>query len=88
MDNMFEDKVIEIKDNLNYYILKQTVYNGQIYLFGNELIDEDTPSENMAILKVVNNANGLGVTYENDENLQKELLGIFSKLLDEVETED
>jgi len=88
MNNSFEDKVVEINDNINYYIIKQTIYNGQLYLFGNELIDEDTPSENVAILKVINNSDGLGVTYENDENIQRELLAIFSKLLDETETTD
>ena len=88
MSNSFEDKVVEINDNINYYIIKQTIYNGQLYLFGNELIDEDTPSENVAILKVINNSDGLGVTYENDENIQRELLAIFSKLLDETETTD
>lgn len=88
MDNMFENKVIEINDKLNYFIIKQTIYNDQMYLFGNELIDDDTPSENVAILKVVNGSDGLGITYEDDENLQKELLNIFSNLLEETETVD
>ena len=87
-NNMFEGKVVEINDTLNYYIIKQTIYNNTIYLFGNELADEETPTENVAILKVVNQPDGLGVTYEDDEATQQELLQIFSQLLEETETED
>ena len=84
----FEGKIVEINDKLNYYILTQTVFNNTIYLFGNELIDEETPSENVAILKVVNQPDGLGIAFENDENIQQELLPIFSKQLEETETID
>lgn len=87
-DASFEGKVVEVNDKLNYYIIVQTFYNNSIYLFGNELIDEETPSENVAILKVVNQPDGLGVVFENDETIQQELLKIFSKKLEEVETED
>ena len=84
----FEGKIVEINDKLNYYILAQTLFNNTIYLFGNELIDEDTPSENVAILKVINQPDSLGIAYENDENIQQELLPIFSKILVETETID
>ena len=89
MEGMFEGKIVEINDKINYYIIKQTMYNNSIYLFGNELAeDEETPTENVAILKVENKPDGLFVRYENDEAVQQELFQIFSKLLDEIETED
>ena len=90
MDNagLFEGKIVEINDKLNYYVIKQTLYNNIIYLLGNEMIDDETPSEDLAILKVVNQPNGLGVSFENDENIQQELLKIFDQLLEEMETED
>ena len=84
----FEGKIVEINDKLNYYIILQTIYNNSIYLFGNELIDEETPSENVAILKVINQPDGLGVVFENDENLQQELFEIFTKKLEETEAID
>ena len=87
-NELFEGKIVELNDKLNYYIIKQTIYNNSIYLFGNELIEEETPSENVAILKVENKPEGLFIRYENDENIQQELLGIFSKLLEETETID
>ena len=87
-NDLFEGKIVEINNNLNYYIIKQTIYNNTIYLFGNELIDDETPSENVAILKVENNPNGLFVRYENDEKIQQVLFEIFSKLLEETETID
>ena len=87
-ETLFEGKVVEINDKLNYYIIKQTIYNDSIYLFGNELIDDETPSENVAILKVENKPEGLFVRYENDENLQQALLAIFSEMLKNTETED
>ena len=84
----FEGKIVEINDKLNYYIITQTLFNNTIYLFGNELIDDETPSENVAILKVINQPDGLGIAYENDEAIQQQLLEIFSKQLEEMETID
>ena len=80
---LFEGKTVEINNKINYYIVKQTIYNNNIYLFGNELIDEDTPSDDYAILRVENKPDGIFVQYENDEKIQQELLQIFSNLLEE-----
>ncbi|MBO5095459.1 MAG: DUF1292 domain-containing protein [Bacilli bacterium] len=79
--NLFEEKVIEVGENTKYYVLKQLIYNNKMYLFANELVDEETPSEVMAILRVDTNENNVLITLENDENLINELLKKFSDLI-------
>lgn len=79
--NLFEEKVIAVGENTKYYVLKQTIYNNKMYLFANELVDEETPSEVMAILRVDTNENSVLITLEKDENLINELLKKFSDLI-------
>lgn len=81
--NLFEEKIIEVGGKTEYYILKQIIHNGKMYLFGNELADEDTPTENMAILKVEPVEDDVLISLESDESLINELLVKFSELLGE-----
>lgn len=79
----FEDKVFEVDNKNNYYVLKQTLYDNKIYLFANKLKDEETPSEEMAILRVDNEEDGLYVVHETDESKLKDLIVIFQQLITE-----
>ena len=76
---LFEEKVIKVGENTKYYILKQTIYNNKVYLFANELIDDDTPSDILAILRVDTNDENVLITIEKDEKTLEELLKQFSK---------
>lgn len=80
-ETSFEEKVIEVNDKDNYYVVKETIYAGKIYLFANKLVDEETPSEEMAILRVDNESDGLYVAVETDENKLKDIIKIFQDLL-------
>ncbi len=81
-NSLFEEKVIEVGDNTLYYVVKQTLYNGKIYLFANELKDENTPTEYMAILRVDNNDDKIIIAMEKDDNIINPLIEIFSNLLE------
>lgn len=81
-NSLFEEKVIEVGDNALYYVVKQTLYNGKIYLFANELKDENTPTEYMAILRVDNNDDKIIIAMEKDDNIINPLIEIFSNLLE------
>lgn len=81
-NSLFEEKVIEVGDNTLYYVVKQTLYNGKIYLFANELKDENTPTEYMAILRVDNNDDKIIIAMEKDDNVINPLIEIFSNLLE------
>ena len=81
-NSLFEEKVIEVGDNTLYYVVKQTLYNGKIYLFANELKDENTPTEYMAILRVDNNDDQIIIAMEKDDNIINPLIEIFSNLLE------
>lgn len=81
-NSLFEEKVIEVGDNTLYYVVKQTLYNGKIYLFANELKDENTPTEYMAILRVDNNDDKIIIALEKDDNIINPLIEIFSNLLE------
>ena len=77
----FTCALTDLEKNTKYYVLKQLIYNNKMYLFANELVDEETPSEVMAILRVDTNENNVLITLENDENLINELLKKFSDLI-------
>lgn len=81
-NSLFEEKVIEVGDNTLYYVVKQTLFNGKIYLFANELKDENTPTEYMAILRVDNNDDKIIISMEKDDNIINPLIEIFSNLLE------
>lgn len=80
-NKLFEEQVIKVGDDTQYYVLKQTIYNGQIYLFANELKDEETPSDTMAILKVDNSTSQINIVIERDKKVLVDLIRIFDKLL-------
>lgn len=82
-ETSFEDKVIEVNNVDNYYVIKETIFNGKIYLMANKLVDEETPSEEIAILRVDNESDGLYVTLENDKEILSSVAQIFQKLLSE-----
>lgn len=79
--NLFEEKVIEVGENTKYYVLKQTIYNNKMYLFANELVDEETPSDTLAILRVDTNDENVLISLEKDEKVLGELLKMFSTLI-------
>lgn len=79
--NLFEEKVIEVGENTKYYVIKQTIYNNQMYLFANELIDEENPSDTLAILRVDTNDESVLITLEKDEKVLDELLKKFSEMI-------
>mgnify|MGYP007022372295 CR=1 FL=1 len=51
MENLFEEKIIEVASGTKYVVIKQTVYNNKVYLLANELIDEENKK---AIVNVIN----------------------------------
>ena len=79
MDTSFEEKVVELDNNTNYYVIKQIISNGDIYLLANLLKDEETPSEDFSILKVINADKGLKMVLEEDEQKLEVLLQKFSE---------
>lgn len=82
-ETSFEEKIIEVNDVDNYYVLKETIFNGKIYLMANKLIDEETPSQEMAILRVDNEPDGLYVSLEKDAEVLSNVAKIFQSLLSE-----
>lgn len=80
IDN-YEDTIIELNGNKNFYVIKQSRFNDILYLFANELKDEDTPSENYAILKVNNQSGTTMIEAEKDPMLLEQLTEIFSNKL-------
>lgn len=81
MENIFEEKVIELKDNTKYCVIKQTIYNDKIYLLANELVDDETPSDTLAILRVDTTEDKMLFTLEGNQTIVNELLNIFAELL-------
>lgn len=79
--NLFEEKIINVGEKTKYYVIKQTVYKENLYLLANELIDEETPSDTIAILRVDNKEDDLMIALEKDEKILNELLNIFSELI-------
>ena len=79
--NLFEEKVVEVQNGTQYAVLKQTIYNDKMYLFANELVDEETPSDTMAILRVDVDGENVTVTLEKDEKTINVLLNQFSEML-------
>ena len=66
---MFDDKIVEVNDKDNYYVIKQTMFNNSIYLFTNLMEDEETPSEEYYVLRVENNGEKLDAKHENTNQL-------------------
>lgn len=80
-NNLFEEKIVEVENEKKYYIIKQILYKDDLYLMANELIDEETPGEEIAILKVDNSQNALSFSLEKNDIILKELLEQFSNLI-------
>ena len=79
---MFEDKIVEVNDKDNYYVIKQTMYNNNIYLFTNLMKDEETPGEEYFVLRVENDGERLKMVVETDAAILAELTKIFDAALD------
>ena len=79
---MFEDKIVEVNDTDNYYVIKQTMYNNNIYLFTNKMIDEETPSEEYYVLRVENNGERLKMIVETNDAVLADLTKIFADALE------
>lgn len=82
MDTSFEEKIIESEDNNKYYVLKQLINEGNIYLLANALKDEETPGEEYVILKVINAEKGLKIAIEGNEAKLNDLAEQFSDLME------
>lgn len=80
-NGIFEEKIIEVENGKKYYVIKQLLHNNILYLLVNELENEETPSDTIAILKVSSNVDGVIFTLEKDEIILKELLQKFSDLM-------
>ena len=78
---MFEDKIVEVNDKDNYYVIKQTMYNNNIYLFTNLMKDEETPGEEYFVLRVENDGERLKMVVETDAAILAELTKIFDDAL-------
>ncbi len=79
---MFEDKVVEVDNKENYYVIKQLVYNNNIYLLTNMLIDEENLSEDFYIIKVLQVGDNLKMIIEQDENTLNTLKQKFAEALE------
>ena len=78
---MFEEKIVEVDNKENYYVIKQTMYEGTIYLLTDMLIDDDTPSEGYYILRVDQDGDKLKMVVLRDEPTLSTLKEIFAKSL-------
>ncbi len=78
---MFEEKIVEVDNKENYYVIKQTMYEGSIYLLTNMLVDDDTPSDDYYILRVDQDGDKLKMIVIKDEPILTTLKEIFAKSL-------
>lgn len=81
MDTSFEERIVEIDNGKKYYVIKQLISDNNIYLLANLLVDEDTPSEEFSIIKVINFEDGLKLKIEDDEEQLPKLLDKFDELI-------
>ena len=79
---MFEEKIIEINDKDNYYVLRQVIFNGILYLVANELDGEDNPTDVIAVLRVENSGDDMSVFLEKDDAIVAEVLKLADKEFD------
>jgi len=75
VDNL-TNKVIELKNNKKYFIIRQAVYKGNTYYFAAELTqDEEDITDNFKFLKKASDKEGFVVTEEKD----KAILEVLAK---------
>ena len=76
------DKIIKIQNGLEYYVLEVLVENGKIYLLCSEMdSDSDAFNNNLIVLKVIENSNGLLIEREKDDEQRSFIAEKFMKLL-------
>ncbi len=81
MDTSFEEKIIELDNKDNYFVLKQLINDGSLFLLTNKLLDEETPTDDFVILKIINEKEKLKMTIVEDEQTLDVLLKRFSQIL-------
>lgn len=81
MENLFEEKIIEVASGTKYVVIKQTIYDNKVYLLANELIDEETPSDTMAILRVDTKEENVLISLERDNVILNELSKRFAAIM-------
>lgn len=76
------DKIIKIENGLEYYVLEVLVENGKIYLLCSEVdTNNDDLKNNLSVLKVIENKDGLLIEREKDDKQRFFIAEKFMKLI-------
>lgn len=74
-----KDKIIELKNGINYYVLEELVYNNKKYIFGAECdLEKDTIKENdFIVMEVTLKDNELVLDDITDDNIAQIVTNMF-----------